>query len=278
MEEKELVKTKWYPGKYVGSSAPKSVNYEELDNKSEEKRSWYPGKLVSKATRRVSVSEEKKTVTSDVTHTFSTSDEFGGRNDEITGSPVEKKKSQYDLLQSVGKVRIRISNVKYLSLNQANFLVELEDMAGFFEYSEPFDCFERTFEVKDISSDIIITVTGTGKMASDSSNSDTIAGCVIVPLHSLLSTLGKPTVGKDTWRQIFPVYSTRHDSGNKFVSGFSDTPGYALNKPPTSIGFICINAEILLFENGVMTYFLGKPKENLNFFRKVVGNAEKVCI
>lgn len=275
MEGDSKTKSGWYPGKYAGRSKPSSSEdkkgsspddkksgqdrdedgEDQEETSSKDKKGWYPGKLVTKAARRVSMatsSSSHEDRRQSVKPNFSASD---GDSDFVSDSPVEKKKPQFEHLETVGKVRVRIPAIRYLNITSATFMVELEDFAAFFDYSpDLYVEFDRTFELKDITSDIILTISGNGQDGA------TTAGVIVVPLVSLLGFNGAPTPSKEVWRQVYPIYTKSKTENFKFTSGFSDPPGYALTKPKESLGFVSMITELNLYHQPLKTYFFGEAK------------------
>ena len=264
----------WYPGKYAGRSKPSSSDEkksyspdekkpqdhdddgEDQDESSgRDKKGWYPGKLVTKAARRVSMASSSSSNNEDRRQTTRpNSSAVSETNSEfVSDSPVEKRKPQFEHLETVGKVRVRIPAIRYLNISSATFIVELEDFAAFFDYSaDSYVEFDRTFELKDITSDIVITISGNGPDGNIS------AGVIVVPLVSLLGFNGTPAPSKEVWRQVYPIYTKSKTENFKFTSGFSDPQGYALTKPKHSLGFVSMIAELNLYHQPLKTYFFGE--------------------
>lgn len=276
MEDKSgKEKSGWYPGKYAGRSKPSSsedkksgspdekktsLDREEdgddqEDSSGKDKKGWYPGKLVSKAARRVSMTSSSSTEERRASTRPQTSYVSEPSSEFVSDTPVERRKPQFEHLETVGKVRVRIPGIRYLNISSATFIVELEDFAAFFDYApDSYVEFDRTFELKDITSDIVITISGNGQ---DGSN---IAGVIVVPLVSLLGFNGAPAPSKEVWRQVYPIYTKSKTENFKFTSGFSDPQGYALTKPKESLGFVSLITELNLYHQPLKTYFFGEAK------------------
>jgi hypothetical protein len=190
----------WYLGKYArGGSKSQSVEEIPKTVESDTKEKWYPGKLAAKAVRRSSTASVTDRPHSSESRLFDPKDGIISEEDENeklieesldnTRLPRKTLKPQFDLYQTVASVRIRIPSIKYLNLTSASFLIELEDLAAYFEFkNENYQEFDKVFEVKDLSSDIVISISGYPTVNETGvENVSDSAGVVIIPLTSCLS-------------------------------------------------------------------------------------------
>lgn len=249
--------TKWYPGKYASSALSYKVQPQDpppLKDEDKDKK-WYPGKLMSKAAKRASF------LATDDKDDNRRGPECGGDGgstmaveDDKSREASVKKLPLFSTYEKIGSVRIKLPFIKYLAMNQANFLLEFEDTAAFFEFGDDYVAFDRTFELKDLSSDIVLTVSGT------SVDLQPMVGIIIIPVTSLLGFSGQPLAPKETWMQIYPLPRDHKKERPKFVSGLADCPGHALVKQKESMGFVCVAAEVTFTCHPLWAYFSGEPR------------------
>jgi hypothetical protein len=60
-----------------------------------------------------------------------------------------------------------------------------------------------------------------------------------------------------------PVYEKNKKEPLKFISGFSEVNGYALNKTLIPLGFVSVILELTLTKSPVECYAHGEPRFNL---------------
>ncbi|KAJ1419207.1 hypothetical protein B484DRAFT_453459 [Ochromonadaceae sp. CCMP2298] len=159
----------------------------------------------------------------------------------------------------VGKLRLRITAVKYLRIANPKLSLQLD--GSFLQRGiEPtFQEFEKTFDVLDIASDLSISVTGRegGKAA---------CGVIVIAMPTLLTFAGASKPPKEQWMMLLPVAPARwaetiNGTGAakkafKFVSGYADLPGYALTRSKVPLGFLRVVAELTLSQPAMQVYTL----------------------
>lgn len=137
-------------------------------------------------------------------------------------------------------------------MNKYTFTLELDDQIKSFVFEDSNDTapFTHTFQLKDITSDIILRVHGNNDLVG------TIDGMVIFPLVNYLK--GAPALKGDWW-QFFPCYKyMKPELQTKFTAGFADTPGYAMSKHKQSIGFVCSTLQVSL-DKGLNSLYFAPP-------------------
>lgn len=224
-----------------------------MEGSKKEKEGWYPGKYMGKANRRRSV-ESAVPVPSDETDPLTTRKSGARVSTESTGSlkdnftPVASAGPPLQHADIVGSVKVQVLDVKYLRLSSAKLSIQFGRVVS--QYAvEGTKVIERNFDLHDISSDIKISVVG------KADTGELLCGIVIIPVTSLLSFSGKPSVPKEQFRQFYPVCISRMTDGKafKFSSGYADLPGYALNRKEP-LGFVSVKVELELHEHPFKVY------------------------
>jgi hypothetical protein len=232
------------------------------------KSGWYPGKFVGKAMRRSSTTSSATSAHSvpalnaaAAQNVVNTPKVESGRrasirttpSDDSAASPsndrsvssatssVVESAAQSNVRVPIATVRVKINEVRFLTIKSAKLSIELDDMAAVNFVSDWSYPIVRDFELLNITSDIRLEFRGSGA---------TPYGVVIVPVTSLLKFNGAPAPAKQTWREIYPYYEKSlqdYPRNNlKFKSSLPDLQGSAMVKPPVSLGFVSFEAEILL--------------------------------
>ena len=248
---------------------------------SNKKEKWYPGKFVGKAMRRASAASSTSNQENSgpasvapMTGTFpehtrkipqksgsilvsSTSPDIFTASRNSDGGKEAISSQDYNRIV-VGKVRLTIFEIRYLSIKNAKLTIEVGDTSAVFTASDMSFPFEREFEILDICGDIRL------EFRSNIAGSPT--GIIFLPLTSLVKFLGTPAPPKACWREVYPSYerSLLGESRRmlKFRSAWAELPGSGLAKPIVSLGFVNMQAEILLPRgktNVLAMYFVPSP-------------------
>jgi hypothetical protein len=151
---------------------------------------------------------------------------------------------------SVGSIKVSLVDIKYLRISSAKLSIQLDRVSSQYAVDASSKGFERSFELHDISSDIRISVIGKGD------GGELVCGVVIIPIVTLLNFTGKPVPAKEQWRQLFPVCVSRISDNKpfKFTAGYSDFPGYALNRSKDPLGYVCVKVDLTLAGSMASTY------------------------
>lgn len=229
---------------------------------------WYPGKFMGKAMRRTSsttsnsISSSSHSTTANAGHIVNTPKADGRRasvrlEQEAGNTPERDEVHESYPRVPLATVRVKIHEVRFLTIKAAKLSIELDDMAASNLVSDWTYPIVRDFELLNIASDIRLEFRGSGS---------TPYGVVIVPVTSLLKFTGAPAPAKQTWREIYPYYDKvlqEYPRSNlKFRGGLAELPGSAMNKPLVSLGFVSFEAEILLpskLTNVLSLYFCPAP-------------------
>lgn len=224
---------------------------------------WFPGKYMGKAMRRTSVSGSPSGVPAVSTSPSSgvvgtprvesfrrasargtTSVDNDNRETAPDRDDRHSNESQSIPRVPLAKVRVKINEVRFLTIKSAKLSIEVDDMAAVNAVSDWTYPIVRDFELLNITSDIRLEFRGSGSSPY---------GVVIVPVTSLLKFNGAPLPPKQTWREIYPYYERALQdyprSNLKFKSALPDLPGSAMAKPSVSLGFVSFEAEIILPSN-----------------------------
>lgn len=254
----------------------------EADSTLKSKEKWYPGKFMNKAIKRAS----STSISSSEASSFSQAP-VSNPLQSSSGStlPLPRKspapKSDYnqlaegsadynDLSQDatfehdgsprilLGKVSLTIFDVKYLTVKNAKMSIEVGDTSVVLPASEVQFPFTREFDILNVCGDL--------RIEFRSNVAGSVPGVIILPLTSLLQNLGSPAAPKKCWREVYPSYE-RYLLGEarkmrKFRSAWQELPGSGLNKPQVSLGFVSMQAEIILppgKKNALYMYFAPAP-------------------
>lgn len=230
------------------------------------KSGWYPGKFVGKAMRRssttsahsvpalnaaaaqnvVNTPKVESARRASIRTTPSDDSAASPSNDRSVSSATSTVESaaQNNTRVPIATVRVKINEVRFLTIKSAKLSIELDDMAAVNFVSDWSYPIVRDFELLNITSDIRLEFRGSGTNPY---------GVVIVPVTSLLKFNGAPAPAKQTWREIYPYYEKSLQdyprTNLKFKSSLPDLQGSAMVKPPVSLGFVSFEAEILLPNN-----------------------------
>lgn len=224
----------------------------ELNKK--EKEGWYPGKYMSRAGKRrsvdsVSISVEE-TESVNARPLKSSPNVLKEGRDAVHDSIVDLSVSGPGVIsgETMGTLKVQVVDLKYLRLSSAKLSVQLDKAVSQY-FVEGFKGVERCFDLYDVTSDIKVSVVG------KADNGELLCGMVVIPITSLLSFSGKPNPPKELWRQFYPICISRMTDGKafKFSPGYSELPGYALNRRDP-IGFVSIKVELLLHDHPLYVY------------------------
>lgn len=217
-----------------------------------EKDGWYPGKYMTKANRRRSV--EPVQGSNDETNAQVIRKSGPRISSESTGSihdnifDVTTPVPPLQQAEVLGLLKVQVLDIKYLRLSSAKLSIQLGRATS--QYAvEGTKVVERNFDLYDVASDIKISVVG------KADTGELLCGVVIIPVTSLLSFSGKPIAPKEQFRQFYPVCISRLTDGKpfKFSSGYSDLPGYALNRKEP-LGFVNVKVELALHDHPLKVY------------------------
>jgi hypothetical protein len=220
----DSAKEKWYPGKYIGrNSKRRSVEFSKSGDEPEQQRRQ------SSLAVAVDVPESlQDSFTADASPDLFTLDQ-----------------------ERIGTLQVSVVDIKYLRINSAKLTIQLDRALSQYAVDNTSKCFERSFELAEITSDIRIIVSGKGD------NGDLVCGLVVIPVASLLTFAGKPAASKEQWRQLYPVSFNRASDTKpfKFTAGYADLPGYCLNRSKDPLGFLCVKVDLALTGTLLSTYF-----------------------
>lgn len=223
-----------------------------MDATKKEKDGWYPGKYM-RGNRRRSVESVQTAV--DDQHETSTARKSGSHYSadvrELSQDTVPDFVGHTSVLTNaeiMGSLKVQVLEIKYLRLSSAKLSIQLDKVVSQFAV-EGTKGIERNFDLYDITSDIKVSVVG----RADSG--ELLCGIIVIPVTSLLGFGGKPNASKEQWRQFFPVCLSRIADGKafKFSSGYSDLPGYALNRKD-ALGFVNVKVELVLHDHPLHVY------------------------
>jgi hypothetical protein len=227
MEAANKDKDRWYPGKYLKSNRRRSaeVSRGSVDEGESTSRKSMGGALLNPVTD----SKEQ------------TQETFSG---EVHFNPVSSG------IDSVGSVKVSLVDIKYLRISSAKLSIQLDRVSSQYAIDGSNKSFERSFELHEIASDIRISVIGKGD------GGELVCGVVVIPIVTLLNFTGKPAPAKEQWRQLFPVCVSRISDNKpfKFTAGYSDFPGYGLNRGKDPLGYVCVKVDLALAGSMVSTY------------------------
>lgn len=226
-----------------------------MDADKKEKDKWYPGKYLAKNRRRSVEATSARTASEDGESSRKgvVSSGQGDAKDlnSVDINHIEFERNSTSNAEPVGALKVSVVEVKYLRLNSAKLTIQLDRVASQFSLDGPNKSFERDFDLTDVVSDIRITIHGR------TDNGELLCGIILIPVTSLLNFSGKPNNPKEQWRQLFPICPSRLADGKpyKFMSGYSDLPGYALNRREP-LGFVCVKVDLELFVPPLSMYFM----------------------
>jgi hypothetical protein len=224
-----------------------------MDVNKKEKEGWYPGKYMQRASKRRSV-ETNQSISIDE-HDTSTARKVNpnisadGKDSSENYVPnLNLSSTHLTSAEIMGALRIQVLDIKYLRLSSAKLSIQVDKAVSQY-VTEGSKLIDRNFDLYDVTSDIKVSVVG----RSDAG--ELLCGIVVIPVTSLLGFTGKPNPPKDQWRQFFPVCLGRISDGRafKFSSGYSDLPGYALNRKE-ALGFINLKVELTLHDHPFHVY------------------------
>eukprot|EP00981_Chlorochromonas_danica_P010868 scaffold3491_cov160-Ochromonas_danica.AAC.4 len=242
------------------------------------KEKWYPGKYLGKAVRRSSTTPSSNRSSYDGR---GSDNKINGHDDDhidlrehsfieipISDIPrddnvknITNNNNRHDA-QTTNRVRVKLLEIRYGRFTQSKFSIRVGGIKvkGIQENQLPF---EKVFDIQDIKDDIRIEVNGLQGVGTLPNQ-----GVVYVPLVSLLSFTGSILPASSQWREIYPLYdsSKRTDDlcTRKFVGALADLPGSGMTKPKYSLGFLHIEAEILLPTKSALGLYLlpSQPEKN----------------
>lgn len=221
--------------------------------KDKEKERWYPGKYLGRQSKRRSVEVARNP--SDDSEPLRPNGAAVQMAPEIMDSAdAVGFDNQYNPTQSgldtVGSVRVQVTDIKYLRMTAAKVMIQLDRVSSQYAVDSSNRSFERSFDLHDIAADVRITVTGKGD------SGDLVCGVTIIPVATLLTFVGKPAPAKEQWRLLYPISVSRTPDAKplKFSCGYTDLPGYALNRAKDPLGFVCIKVDLTLSGSLFDTY------------------------
>lgn len=158
----------------------------------------------------------------------------------------------------LGKLSLTIFEFKYLTVKNAKMSIEVGDTSVILPASEVQFPFTREFDILNICGDL--------RLEFRSNVAGSPHGVIILPLTTLLQNLGTPAAPKKCWRELYPSYE-RYLLGEsrkmrKFRSAWPELLGSGLSKPQVSLGFVSMQAEIILppgRRNALYMYFSPAP-------------------
>lgn len=283
-ESKSKEKEGWYPGKYIKkrsvkepspSSSPSSPTKrkeeapEELPHKSSissdtsassggsnSKEGWYPGKMLGFKPPKDANSKRGALIR----------ERF-----PIAGNPPVK---------SVGNVVVKILGVKYMSATRPSFEVWVGKQLETFQFlglEQDGSCneeFEGYFALGDLTSDIFILVKEEYSVGGKNRDGENFVGRVVIPVSSYLTMNGRLPPKKE-WMAIYPLANPQNPM-EEYKEGLAALPGSAMPKSKHSLGFICVQIELLLPEGPVYYQYLEgePPREPFRALKSSVAETE----
>lgn len=226
-----------------------------MDSDKKEKEKWFPGKYLAKHRRRsVETTSVPRSGSDDGGEVLrrgivSAPNSFKDSTVEMNNRDIDSfVLSNFD---PIGSLKVKVVEVKYLRLNSAKLTIQVDRVLSQHSLDGPNKSFERGFDLTEVASDIKIMIHGR------SDNGEILCGVILIPVTSLLNFSGKPNSPKEQWRQLFPICPSRISDGKslKFISGYSDLPGYALNRREP-LGFVCVRVDLELFEHPLSAYLV----------------------
>lgn len=253
MAEEDKKKEKWYPGKYMGKLKQRGSVVTSSTNYSDERHSatYSPSDYEPSLDHRDSFDGSADIKTYEVpTSTAASASSTSSNTSSAVNSTI--------IPPCIAKVRVKIHEIKYLTVQNAKIAMELDGIASVFQHGNSQEVIEREFELRDITSDLKIEFRGMNL------NNQPVFGIVMIPMVTCLSFTGAPLPASAKWREIYPYYDKSRliDSPKtpKFRSGFPDVPGSAMNKQIPSLGFILAEVELTpSSKSGMSMYFAPSP-------------------
>ena len=246
-----------------------------METNKKEKEGWYPGKYMGKTNRRRSV--EPVQVSNEEADP-SAIRKLGPRvSIESTGSiqdssfPVTSSAAPLQETEILGSLKVQVLDIKYLRLSSAKLSIQFGRVVS--QYAvEGTKVIERNFDLHDVSADIKISVVG------KADNGELLCGIVIIPVTSLLGFSGKPNAPKEQFRQFYPVCISRMTDGKafKFSPGYSDLPGYALNRKEP-LGFVSVKVDLALHDHPFKVYLSKSSSSSWKRQLSVFSWFDQVC-
>lgn len=246
------------------------------------KEKWYPGKYLGKAVRRSSTTPSSNRSSYDgrgSDHKINSHDNNDDidlrehsfieipisdipKDDNLNQSNMNNHNNKKHDAQTMNRVRVKLLEIRYGRFTQSKFSIRVGGIKvkGIQESQLPF---EKVFDIQDIKDDIRVEVKGiqgVGTLPNE--------GVVYVPLVSLLSFTGSILPASSQWREIYPTYDSTKRTDDlctrKFVGALADLPGSGMTKPKYSLGFLHIEAELLLPTKSALGLYLlpSQPEKN----------------
>jgi len=200
---------------------------------------------------------------------LSTSESLASRssNMPIAGKPPVK---------TVGNVIVKILGVKYMSATRPSFEVWLGSQVEAFQFmgleddGSSTEEFEGFFSLGDLTSDIVVLIKEEYSVGGKSKDGGNFVGRVVIPITSYLTLKGRSPPKKE-WMAVYPIGNPKNPM-EEFEGGLNELPASGLAKSKQSLGFLCVQIELLLPEGPVYRQYLEgePPREN----RRVVTPTE----
>eukprot|EP00602_Paraphysomonas_sp_CaronLab_P005616 CAMPEP_0185026130 /NCGR_PEP_ID=MMETSP1103-20130426/10040_1 /TAXON_ID=36769 /ORGANISM="Paraphysomonas bandaiensis, Strain Caron Lab Isolate" /LENGTH=576 /DNA_ID=CAMNT_0027559613 /DNA_START=91 /DNA_END=1821 /DNA_ORIENTATION=- len=169
-------------------------------------------------------------------------------------------------VKTVGSVVIKVSGAKYMSATRPSFEVWVGTQVETFQFlgldaadGSSKEEFEGTFPVGDITSDAYILIK---EEYSVQGGRDSFLGRVVIPLSSYVTPQG-PRPPKTEWMMVHPVVDDKNPM-DMYRSGLDVLPGSAMQKSKHSLGFLCVEVQLLLPPGPVYRLYLeGEPPKKM---------------
>lgn len=238
---------------------------EDNETPTKGKEKWYPGKFIGKAIKRSSTTPEETGTASDSSRSNSKAvnaipPEVFTRNSENFDQISHDQSHSEEFSETIPEINnnsqkftvcLKINEVKYINIQSPRVLLEVDGVGSTFPYSESIGIIEKEFDIQNITSDFKIEFRGAQA-----------SGIILIPLVNFLTATGNFKPPQAAWYELYPYYDQslilKAESNNpsKFRSGFSDSPGTALNKPVNSLGFLNLEISIKSPIPGIKLFFL----------------------
>jgi hypothetical protein len=217
-------KEKWYPGKYIRRRNASSVT-DPPDGDVQKRGSGWTATPSTGGKDMQSAGLQPLT-------------SFTGEQNGTSGASAVSSSG----LDPVAQVLITIHETKYLPTTRPNLSISVE---GYSQRARGQAGDILSFSVRDISSDIVISLSEEYVVSSGSARAQDVKGVILIPI---LSFIGFPRAHKPTkqWRQFYPPFSTVENTTRKYSGGLENVPDSALTKPRQSLGFVSITIQVLM--------------------------------
>lgn len=236
------------------------------ETKAKEKEGWYPGKFVGR--RRSEAPKKDKVEESHIKSDLSFSEADVKRSMSVSESSASRSSSMpiagKPPVKTVGNVIIKILGVKYMSATRPSFEVWLGSQVETFQFmglegdGSSTEEFEGFFSLGDLTSDIVVLVKEEYSVGGKSKEGGNFVGRVVIPISSYLTLKGRSAPKKE-WMAVYPIGNPKNPM-EEFEAGLNELPASGLAKSKQSLGFLCVQIELLLPEGPVYKQYLeGEP-------------------